>query len=278
MTDTSHDPIFVLGLPRSGTTLLRMMLDSHPDIMCGPEAPWIAGRGRDRHPHLKAVVEFMVKNRWGAVAGFSGVDEDIVYAAVGQFIEDILNAAAREHGKTRWAEKTPENMVAVPFLARAFPQGRFIHLIRDGRDVALSTIRMDRRKIPLRSDLVRNTYGNALRRWMDWNQQCRDDLESAGVAFTRLMYEALVANPEVEMRRVFEFVNAPWRERVLRPHDQPHDVIDKAGEGMKSFFGRAGIDTRTVGRWVQELSGHRRRLTRRIADDALAEWGYARTP
>ena len=274
---TMADPIFVLGVPRSGTTLLRMMLDSHPAIMCGPEAPWVAGRASAPVPSLRAVVDLMAREKWGAVRGLTGVEEDDVAAAAAGFVDRVMGAAVRAHGKARWADKTPENVIAVPFLARLFPGGRYVHLVRDGRDVALSTAAADWRRIPTLDGRVRNGYLNALRRWRDWNAACRDDAVEAGIPYLLVRYEDLVRDPGTEMRRVLEFVGEPWSDAVLSPHEQRHDVVDPGGEGVKSFFDREGVDRRAIHRWKRDLGPIARILTRRVAEDALLGWGYEPT-
>lgn len=275
---SAPDPIFVLGVPRSGTTLLRMMLDSHPDIMCGPEAPWVAGRAGAPIPNLRALVDLMTREKWGAVRGFTGVRATDVGGAAAGFVDRLMSASVRARGKTRWADKTPENVVAVSFLARLFPQGRYIHIVRDGRDVALSTAAADWSRIPTRDGWTRNGYLAALRRWRDWNAICRDDTATAGIACHLVRYEDLAREPRSAMRRILDFVEAPWSDAVLSPYDREHDVIDPAGEGMKSFFGRTSVDDRAVQRWKRELGPVRRLLTRQVADDALTAWGYEPTP
>ena len=270
-------PIFVVGVPRSGTTLLRMVLDSHPDVMCGPEAPWIAGRGGTPMPSFARLTSFLTENKWGAVSGFSGVDEETVNEAMGGAIDTILSKAAATQGAKRWAEKTPENVINAPFLHRLFPHARFVHVVRDGRDVALSTIRSQWKTIVLHASRVRNTYRNALRRWVEWTNQFEGDAAALNLSYRRVFYESLVRDPERELRQLLAFLRLPWRDDILRPHENPHDIIDERGEGVRSFLGRDGIDTQSINRWQQELTLFQRRITRRLAEPTLTQWGYAPT-
>ena len=124
-TILDRPPIFILGVPRSGTTLLRMIIDSHPEIMCGPEAPWITNQQLDWAPSLRSLTLFMTKNEWGAVKAFKGVEQDLIYQLIANFINEIMSVSARSHGKIQWAEKTPRNIIALPFLYRLFPHAKF---------------------------------------------------------------------------------------------------------------------------------------------------------
>ncbi len=257
---------------------MRMIVDSHPEVMCGPEAPWIAGRGWDHPPNFRQLAAFMAHDKWGAVEGFSDLDEDDVYRAMGGAIDELLGTAARRQGKSRWADKTPENVVAVPAIHRMLPTARFVHVLRDGRDVALSTAAGSWSKIVYDGKKVRNTYRNALRRWTAWVNRFRDDVRAHDVAWTCVRYERLVRRPEETVRELLDFLALEWTDAVMRPYATEHDVIDPEGEGMKSFFERRAIDTASVFRWKEELSWPQRMLTRRIAETTLQELEYEPTP
>lgn len=271
-------PIFIVGVPRSGTTLLRMILDSHPVVMCGPEAPWIAGRGWDHPSNFRQLAEFMAYDEWGAVKGFSELDEDDVYRAMGTAIHELLQAATRREGKQRWADKTPENIVAVPTIRRMFPSARFVHVLRDGRDVALSTQRGEWAKIVYERRKVRNTYANALRRWARWVDTFHKHVRVLDVAWTEVRYEQLVQQPEATICNLLDFLDLKWSDAVLQPYAAEHDIIDPEGEGVQSFFDRRTIDTSAVFRWKEELSWFRRMQTKRIAEAMLQDMGYDPTP
>src|SRR6188474_636842 len=115
-------PIVLGGCGRSGTTLLRMMLDSHRRICCGPESSLFRRRALDADA---------LADRFGfpreAVRG--------IYAASRSrpaFIEGFAALCMRQAGKQRWAEKTPRNISRIGDVFRWFPDARFIHVLRDG--------------------------------------------------------------------------------------------------------------------------------------------------
>ena len=121
-------PIVLGGCGRSGTTLLRMMLDSHRRICCGPESSLFRRRALD--PEALA-------DRFG----FPREAVRAIYEASRSrpaFIEGFAALCMQQAGKQRWAEKTPRNISRIGEVFRWFPEARFIHVLRDGRDVACS--------------------------------------------------------------------------------------------------------------------------------------------
>jgi len=149
-------PIFVVGCPRSGTTLLRLMLDAHPTLAIPPESHFIplVARVRSRYDqpsgfdaeHMAADVMRGLRFRdWH-------LSDDAVRAAIRErrpttlasAIECVFVAYADAHGKTRWGDKTPGYSIELPLISELFPEAVFVHLIRDGRNVALSLMEVPR--------------------------------------------------------------------------------------------------------------------------------------
>ncbi len=274
--ELDRPPIFILGVPRSGTTLLRMMMDSHPEIMCGPEAHWITNQEVGWAPSLRSLTLFLTENKWGAVKGFKGVDEGLIYQLMADFINEIMSTSAWSHGKIQWAEKTPRNIIAAPFLHRLFPQAKFLHIYRDGRDVALSTVGKWK-TITIEDKEVKNSYKNALRRWVVWNQRFWDDAKKINLNYLSVRYEDLATSPKEEMARILDFVEVEWSDKVLSPHEAEHDVITMKGEGMKTFYNRKSIDTASLYRWKKDLNWFQKRDTKSVAEETLLKLGYEAT-
>src|SRR4051794_27962840 len=119
---------FVVGCSRSGTTLLRALLDAHPLLAVPPEshfavAPRLRRLGRDPWFRL-----------WGIEPpDLRGLD-------VADAVRAVFAAYAAAQGKPRYADKTPHYVSHLPLLAERFPEARFVHVVRDGRDVALSLL------------------------------------------------------------------------------------------------------------------------------------------
>jgi protein-tyrosine sulfotransferase len=251
-------PIFILGVPRSGTTLLRTVLDSHPRIACGPETPWLGG------PQARSVRElarFLGEDPHGYCANFGG-GRAVVAAGARAMVEHLMLDYARRRGKRRWAEKTPDNVQCVGFLLELFPDGRFVHLTRGGLDVAASTsvIPEERRGIsawhetnlPVGPGLtIANTPFNALLRWRHWDSMVSRAL--AGLEHFRLSYERLVTEPEPTLRELMAFIEEPFEPSMLRYAEHPHDFPDWEW-GSADVKARASIASDRVGRAKQLLT------------------------
>ena len=140
---------FVVGVGRSGTTLLRLMLDAHPALTIPPEthfAPELIAAAGKRRASAEGLAEIVVSQRqWGDF----GLDEARAARRLealdpldaGAALRAFYGLYAERAGKPRWGDKTPIYVEHMREIAAALPEARFVHLIRDGRDVALSRIR-----------------------------------------------------------------------------------------------------------------------------------------
>jgi hypothetical protein len=140
-------PVLVLGVRRSGTTLLRVMLDRHPELAV-PDESYFVPQLADRHLRHVDPDEFVDDlGRIDTLAEW-GVPLDKVRARltermpIGAAIGTVYAVYATERGKPRWGDKTPMYMQNLRLLERLFPDALFVHLIRDGRDAALSFLSM----------------------------------------------------------------------------------------------------------------------------------------
>jgi protein-tyrosine sulfotransferase len=258
-------PIVLGGCGRSGTTLLRMMLDSHRRICCGPESSVF--RRRAIEP--------------GALAERFGFDRDEVGAIHAasrsrpEFIEAFAALCMRMTGKSRWAEKTPRNISRIAAIFRHFPEARFVHVLRDGRDVACSLRThprhkvVDGRLVPL--DTWKPIAGCA-RRW-------RDDVEASrpywnDPRFHTLRYEELVRDPRAVLERLMAHLGEPWDEAMLAhaAADSPFRDATRFAQNPEAL---AAIGTASLGRWQRDLDDRDRRIFKRIAGPLLVELGYA---
>ena len=137
---------FVVGVGRSGTTLLRLMLDSHPQLAIPPETGFVpdviraCGRRGARAPQVMALLR--EQRSWGDFDLDEGELERRMAAAprldAATALRALYGLYAEDQDKPRWGDKTPAYVKRMPMIERALPEARFIHVIRDGRDVALS--------------------------------------------------------------------------------------------------------------------------------------------
>ena len=144
----------IVGSPRSGTTLLRFMLDSHPELAIPPETGFLKfgrnfrGRGDQlRQKFYRAIVDYADPHpSW---ADFE-IPAEVFWAALNEInpfniyegYRAFYRLYAHRHGKSRWGDKTPLYCLEMNVIRRVLPEARFIHIIRDGRDAALSLRQM----------------------------------------------------------------------------------------------------------------------------------------
>ena len=263
----TSSPIFVGGCGRSGTTLLRVMLDSHPNICCGPES--------------NLLIDFKATSIVGLAEKFA-VDEGCVRRCAAQstyrpqFIDAFLGSVARRQGKARWAEKTPRNVRELKYLFDNFPNARFIHVLRDGRDVTCS-LRTHPKFKAFGGEIVptgvRHDYVDCVDRWvkdvsmgLEWRSDQR---------VLEVKYEDLVSAPRAEMQRILDFVGEPWDESVLA-HTTQNGVLRDTTKYPNNQKANESIKKDSIGRWRADLSGDEQELFMERAGDLLVELGYER--
>ena len=202
--------IFVGGVPRSGTTLMRAMLDAHPEVRCGEETRVIPRVISMRSRWDKASKE---QNRL-TEAGISGKMLDDAMRAF--MAEIILN-----HGPPAkfLCNKDPLLLNYMQDLVRIFPAAKFVLMIRDGRAVAHSIVT---RNITI-SGVDHRNYMSAALFWNKVVGRMVDDCKDLKEECLTVYYEKLVTSPHEEMKRVLSFLTVPWSNSVLHHHE----LIDK---------------------------------------------------
>jgi hypothetical protein len=257
-------PIFIGGAPRSGTTLLRTMLDSHSRLAAGPELhllPTLAARTKKARKRREFVRRLERYPWWRDIAvprRLSGSDAQLRLAV------ELRDAYLRRVGKPRWVEKTPANVHHVDLLLRLFPQGLFIHCVRDGRDAVCSLLAADwyRPRLPW-------PFLRAVVTWVRAVEAGRKASRVLGPKYFEVRYEDLVRSPEPVLRDVLEFAGEPWEAGVLAYDRRPHDWST-----LGQTIDRPVFET-SIGRWRRELTPFEVRLFRRLAGPTLARLGYA---
>ncbi|MGI8860438.1 MAG: sulfotransferase family protein [Rubrobacteraceae bacterium] len=207
--------VFVGGCPRSGTTLVQLMLDSHPDVCGGPEfdrVPDIVAL-RDR---LRASVD---SGRISVYRSKEDVDREI-----GQLVERLLAPYAGERGCKVVSEKTPWNVLIFRELSEIFPEARFIFCVRDPRAVVASMLRVgDRAK---EKGLSSPGHTRSLYSAIETVKKTNDAGFRAADGSDRVLtvvYERLVGDPERETARVCAFLGLPWSAEMVKPGEKRHD-------------------------------------------------------
>lgn len=252
--------VHVLGMPRSGTSLVERIVGSHPDAHAAGERPHVHRTVRGLEPHeddLPARVE-----RPG----------DLAPAALRTAARSIL-AATRAHAPdaARVTDKQPFNFLHLPLLVRLLPGGRILHCRRDPRDVAVSCwFEGFRGMVWFANDLEHVArFQAAYERLADhWRRLLEHDPHGAGDRVLEVPYEELVADAEPWTRRIVEHVGLPWSDACLRFHESDVITVTASLDQVRRPMYRS-----SVGRWRH----YRRHLAPIIgeaeaaADDAGAD-------
>ncbi|GAB3657681.1 sulfotransferase [Actinocorallia lasiicapitis] len=273
-------PIFIVGCPRSGTTLLQLMLHAHPRIAIPPENRFVlpAYFHRERWGDLtdpanrRAFGEWLVTER-GHKFDDLGLDASATLAEIvdapptlGSLIGTVLRAYARSHGKPRWGDKRPTYIRYLPDLMRLFPDAQFVHLIRDGRDCVGSLKQMSWWKYDTAYAI--NTWARAI----DNGHEAARRLPAG--SYYELQYEHLVADPASELQALCSFLDEPYDSAMLRPHE-----VASVTPRRKTHHHRTmgAIDQQAVRSWESRLDLEEIQLAEHVLGSRLAAYGYERT-
>jgi len=265
-------PILIFGVPRSGTTLLRTLLNAHPAIACGPEAPWLANH---QQHSVMALYESLTAGEFAFARNF-GVPAERVLARLREFVDGLFSDFAREQGKARWAHKTPDDCLYASFFTQLFPEAKYLYLVRHPLDVALSTSRIPpahKGVSPWQEENIvlapgcaaRNNLFNSALRWRRWNTRLRADL--AGRDCHRLAYEDLTTRPGETMSAVCAFLGEPFAPAIL-DYAKSNAIFPAWERGSADVFAKGRIVTDRVARWRTELTPDEAHLLFSLADPA----------
>jgi sulfotransferase family protein len=266
-------PLVVLGVSRSGTTLLRVVLDRSPGIAIPDESffvPLLARRHGgtiDADSFLDDVARIPTVRAWDV-----RVDEVRPRVrsgmATGDAIAAIFEAYAERQGKPRWGDKTPMYMRHLSLLERLFPEAQYVHLVRDGRDAALSFLEMPE--------------GTFTRTWAHpttpaqfaclWRKEVSAARALGGRVgdgrYREVRYEALVSDPESTVSAICSFAGMPFEPEMLE-YVGTVDVSDKPHQLRLRRPPMPGVRS-----WREDMSPSDVAGFEAVAGDLLEELGY----
>jgi hypothetical protein len=276
---------FIVGVARSGTTLLRLMLDAHPELTIPPEthfAPRVI-RAWDRGEGLEEAIQAIVSHRRWPDFGLGESElrrrlEKRPPSAAGDVLRAFYGLYAEAQGKPRWGDKSTNYVRQMRPIHRALPEARFVHLIRDGRDVALSLVAVY---------FGPTSIAEAAQKWRHEISKARRQASRID-NYIEVRYEELVADPEPILRRVCEFSRIEWDPAMLGYRE---GAAGRMGELNRDLERRAGVvtaaqraahqanvakplSTRRSGSWRVEMSHEDRATFEHEAGDLLVELGY----
>lgn len=267
-----REPIFVTGYMRSGTTLLGNIIDRHSSIAVFIESffiPryyftqvlfWPLSRKRNFLRLAQSIANEASSRRNGM-----SLDEAHVLSNsernLPSLIDSLFSEWARTRGKHRWADKSPGYVSKISTLDRMFEDARFVHIIRDGRDVWLSL-----KRLGWKSDVVEVAA--------DWtNTVARARRYGATISpdrYLEVTYERLVESPEQEVRRITAFLGEPYEPAMIQP--------DEEGPGNPALAGWPGVDLAidpgNTKKWKMDLGSYELATFDLCARDLLTSLSY----
>ena len=278
---------FIVGTGRCGTTLLRLMLDAHPALAVPPETHFIPEVVQTCRQHPEPAEAFLqavtghrtwpdfhlspepLRSRILALRPFS----------LGQALREFYRSYAARFGKERWGDKTPVYAAHMRQIHHHLPEARFIHLVRDGRDVALSV-----KSVWFGPKEIREAAD-----W--WATGIREARYQAQFLphYLEVRYEDLVTDPVATLRSVCQFLDLPWDPALLDYYRGSEERLAELG-AIATAKGRTFISTQDrkdihkltsqppqsqrVARWKTEMSEADQLTFEAIAGDILAQYGY----
>jgi glycosyltransferase involved in cell wall biosynthesis len=275
----SKAPVFVLGCPRSGTTLLyHMLLSAGNFVVYRAESQVFNlleprfGDLRVLHNRRKLLAAWENSNlftKTGLEA--SEVEKEVMANCenAGDFLRIVMELMARKQGVERWAESTPDHLLALPRIKQTIPDALVIHIIRDGRDVALSLEKQHWIR-PFPWDHGKELLTAAL--YWEWIVNRGRTLGRAlGDDYMEVRYEDLVANPNSTLAEVGQFID----------QDLDYEQIQRVGIGSvsrpnSSFEGdKKAAGFHPVERWKKSLTRQQLGQVEGLIGQRLEELGYA---
>jgi len=277
------EAIFIGGIPRSGTSLMRAILGSHPDVAMFPRelplwrvlAPAFAERDIGRREGRERLVAALVTHPVVSEAGVT-LDGAAILAALASQPEITLGAVfaeamrqyARQSGRPRWGVKEPRSEFHADRILTEFPRATFVHMIRDPRDIVTSQ---------------RVQWGRAAQHiaattaaWRQSAALARHGAEVTAGAYIAVRYEDLVTDPSAVVRRVCDVARLAYRPEMLAMAAQPLWTGSNSSEaGLRD---QRGIFDAGIARHVRQLGPSDTRFIQLRAGREMERWGYPGRP
>jgi hypothetical protein len=269
---------FIVGCSRSGTTLLRSMLDSHPQLAIPGESHFMSKMRRrqrryvvDGHLHIERFMDDLMRDPWFTRWGISrGSVLKRLRASQVVDLADAFRVVFRQYadaqGKPLYGDKTPSYVMTMPVIAELLPEARFIHLVRDGRDVALAL---------KEADFGPSHVADAA---LHWKLRVTRGLRAGEALHGRVLlvrYEDLVQDPQRVLETACAFIGLGFDESMLRFFERGDHLLK--GDPQPEHHRRLAQPPRSGLRdWRRDMSADDQRMFEVLAGDALTELGYER--
>jgi LPS sulfotransferase NodH len=268
-------PFFIVGNPRSGTTLLRFILSSHSRIYIPEETGFVphlahlAKRPLNR-PQVQELVEQIgqMNREWrGIVADYEAFFQSLPSpTTLHDALDALYHVRIAPQGAVRWGDKGPSYVRWIPQLEQIFPESLYIHLVRDGRDCTLSSL-----KKWSADNWHYDTY-YLMRTWqrnVEAGQQAARQLGPQ--RFLEVRYEALVGDPAATTRQICDFLGETFEPAMLDHTPLAKQLIAPTGH----FEVERPVTQASVENWRKRMSEFDQKLAVRLCGSTLRSLGYA---
>jgi hypothetical protein len=248
-------PIFVVGSMRSGSTLIRLILDAHPHIAIPEETGFMGGLAA-----AKRIPNWAHGDGWYERLGWNEKEFD---ARLREFYAGMFERYALAQGKQRWGEKTPFHSRHMAEMAAVFPDAVFVGIVRHPGAVVHSLV-----------SKFHYTAADAVAYWDGTNKEIlRRGLELEDHRFVLLRYEDLVTRPEPTLRELVDFLDEPWSDDLLRHNDvQAARGTPRISAGKTRT--RDAIKDSLAHQWADELAPAEAELIATRAGQLAGFFGY----
>ncbi len=272
-----NHPFFLVGFQRSGTTLLRLMLDNHPEIAVPLDTVGLWARYEDKlgdFHHLasdadaRRLVEALLQEErirlWQTPLDAETVMGLRRLPGYPGIVDAFHVAYATAHGKRLWGDKDPGNMERIDRLHRWFPESRILHIVRDGRDACLSQREQDFGI----QDLFE--CAECWREQVEWVRRIGAVL---GHRYLELKYEDLLGDPAGELQRICAFLGVRWEPAMLEYHRHVDRSVPDEKKGLWPLLNQPPRKD-NAGRWKTRLTTGQRIGFEKRAWSVLTAMGY----
>jgi hypothetical protein len=263
---------FIVGSARSGTTLMRLILNAHPEIAVPPESRFIVELYGSRpevevEAFLKSLAAHKRFQTWNLPIESVGDQLDAAQTVpYSEAVEAAYRAFAQARGKSICGDKTPRYIERMALLSNLFPAARFLHMVRDGRNVALSYA-----DVPFGP----KTVGRAAALWASRVSMGRAAGRSLGPArYIEVRYEDFVAAPAARLKEICDFIDVQWSESMLEHASGSRtDILPNSALYNPNVTRPPTSDIRS---WEEQMPARLVEIFEAVAGETLDDLGYDR--
>ena len=248
-------PIFIVGCPRSGTSLMRNILAAHSNIAFGPET------------HFLFEFEKIVGVHWDRIERY-GFEKEYWFCKIADFFDSFKSEYAHKNGKKRWGEKTPSYAYQHDLINKLFPTCQIVHIVRNGTDVISShRDRWGYQSVPK----AMKVWKNSIKKVQEFSKFLPKD------RYYEIRYEQIVESPKETLKPLFNYLNEPWEENVLDAESvkfadsasKYYSIIQKESSNGNSIYGSR------VGAGLKNLDPFTKAFFRSYAGGLMKQLGYS---